>query len=984
MKFNFKILIIFHLLLLRAHSQNITEGYFPLEYANPDLGPCIALNTLLDSNQNLIHIYKTAEGFKVTISDSNFYITHEKHYKPSTIKIIDLFMVSFNSNHEVIVAGTAEGNKILIIKLSIVGDIIWAKSFYNQFSFDLNAMSINKFNEIFIGCLANYQKPGQSYFTLILDNNGQTINSQNISLSIRNFYSAYCSVSTVDNSFILSGSGPRISNLFSLWLLKVNRFGYVEWSKLYTPRFAPEPNYGAFGVSIEALENDRYMVMGRYGDDLRGANLFPNEMAGLMVEINGSGDIVSSNKLQFSSPAHCNPVDILYKNGNYYLIGSESYTHLGKGLFIAKYDSDRNIDFAKYLPGNLRYPRIEIYSDKLLLTGYTTIQNKNFQYFNKTDINHFDLCNGQAVSAHFTPIQLTEMDHSFTFTSTVSQADVIFEPIQSPCLMINKFICKRENNINFQQINYSRYFENDTALFFCQGTPIFFNGKYYSKAGIYYDTTQYSSNVCDTIHKISISEILSDSTKLEYLLCIGDTLTIGGKSFTKPDLYYLSDVNKFGCDSIIVLDLKQRDFNYLQQNFTICQGDSIEINGVFYKNSTRFVDTISSIDHCDTIVNNNIQMLPYGQRIINLDLCQGDSVTIGNKTYYNSGHFIDTLSTNGFCDTIYHINIFELSIDTTNQDYNICIGDTIVVDNFKFFTEGNYKIGLQNIHGCDSLIFLKIYINDYYFDQRSYSICLGDSILLNGTYYKEETQFKDTLLSFETCDTIVEYRIHLLTYGQRQQTIQLCPGDTFYIGENKYFQSGIYTDTISTPENCDSIIYTQILQLEESNTLLDFSICDNDSILIDKRYYSSEGTHTLHYTNHFGCDSIVKILIHRHRSSSNVIDTFICEEENIKIGNSIISQSGIYFIELKNQYNCDSLIEARVMSKDCYQIYIPNAFSPNQDGVNDECKIYHNGVSNLNIEIYDRWGGMVFKSNSVSGTWDGNSQGKDCMVGVYA
>ncbi|MBK7233337.1 MAG: hypothetical protein IPH93_14010 [Saprospiraceae bacterium] len=107
-KFKLAHLIYFTLLSSNIFTQNIYEGYFPLGVAQPDLGPCIALNTLLDPNQNLIHIYKTAEGFKVTISDSNYNIIREKHYKPTTIKIIDLFMVSFNSNHDIIAVGTAE------------------------------------------------------------------------------------------------------------------------------------------------------------------------------------------------------------------------------------------------------------------------------------------------------------------------------------------------------------------------------------------------------------------------------------------------------------------------------------------------------------------------------------------------------------------------------------------------------------------------------------------------------------------------------------------------------------------------------------------------------------------------------------------------------------------------------------------------------------------------------------------------------------
>ena len=67
------------------------------------------------------------------------------------------------------------------------------------------------------------------------------------------------------------------------------------------------------------------------------------------------------------------------------------------------------------------------------------------------------------------------------------------------------------------------------------------------------------------------------------------------------------------------------------------------------------------------------------------------------------------------------------------------------------------------------------------------------------------------------------------------------------------------------------------------------------------------------------------------------------------------------------------------------QSFIPNAFSPNNDGLNDVFKpvlIYVDAVDYA-FAIYDRWGNQVFYTNKITEGWDGNIGGKPATAGVY-
>ncbi|MBC9932629.1 gliding motility-associated C-terminal domain-containing protein [Chitinophaga qingshengii] len=64
-------------------------------------------------------------------------------------------------------------------------------------------------------------------------------------------------------------------------------------------------------------------------------------------------------------------------------------------------------------------------------------------------------------------------------------------------------------------------------------------------------------------------------------------------------------------------------------------------------------------------------------------------------------------------------------------------------------------------------------------------------------------------------------------------------------------------------------------------------------------------------------------------------------------------------------------------------IYIPNAFTPNNDAKNDVLKVYGYIINKLHIAIFDQWGEKVFESNSQDIGWDGTYKGKPMPSGVY-
>ncbi|TVR78528.1 MAG: PKD domain-containing protein [Chitinophagaceae bacterium] len=64
-------------------------------------------------------------------------------------------------------------------------------------------------------------------------------------------------------------------------------------------------------------------------------------------------------------------------------------------------------------------------------------------------------------------------------------------------------------------------------------------------------------------------------------------------------------------------------------------------------------------------------------------------------------------------------------------------------------------------------------------------------------------------------------------------------------------------------------------------------------------------------------------------------------------------------------------------------LYIPNIFSPNGDGINDEFEVFTGGVRTFYLSVFDRWGSKIFESEDPNISWNGKLNGIQVPQGVY-
>ncbi|WP_422354346.1 gliding motility-associated C-terminal domain-containing protein [Roseivirga pacifica] len=96
-----------------------------------------------------------------------------------------------------------------------------------------------------------------------------------------------------------------------------------------------------------------------------------------------------------------------------------------------------------------------------------------------------------------------------------------------------------------------------------------------------------------------------------------------------------------------------------------------------------------------------------------------------------------------------------------------------------------------------------------------------------------------------------------------------------------------------------------------------------------------------------------------------------------------VTEQGEYWVEISNG-GCEKMLMVKV-NLGCFPtILVPNAFSPNNDGQNDEFQIFANNITSFHIWIFNRWGEMVFTSSSPEESWDGFINGQLAQPGPYS
>jgi gliding motility-associated-like protein len=322
--------------------------------------------------------------------------------------------------------------------------------------------------------------------------------------------------------------------------------------------------------------------------------------------------------------------------------------------------------------------------------------------------------------------------------------------------------------------------------------------------------------------------------------------------------------------------------------------------------------------------------------------------------------------------------------------------------------------------------------------------------LSSGTYYYRYLLANDpqNLLNSK-CRVISSVKVVHVIPKYYEYRDSICAGLSYVLGNQVYNASGIYTDSTVSSLGCDSItrlnlvvvpdpiISADVLQTDPSCSYLNDGSIRLGSVrggagplswLVNEIVYPLDstttdlaaGTYPVALEDRFGCrfDSVVNL------QSPSPFSIDLSPDWQINLGDSIEVQvvgtypivlyawspenwtdcvvdcnplvvqprrNGYFVLRATSGEGCVASDSVFVEIKEVRNVFVPTAFTPNGDGLNDGFTIWADVPSAQQIDqlqIFDRWGGILFQKqnfqlNDPSQGWDGTRNGKAVPEGVY-
>lgn len=95
-----------------------------------------------------------------------------------------------------------------------------------------------------------------------------------------------------------------------------------------------------------------------------------------------------------------------------------------------------------------------------------------------------------------------------------------------------------------------------------------------------------------------------------------------------------------------------------------------------------------------------------------------------------------------------------------------------------------------------------------------------------------------------------------------------------------------------------------------------------------------------------------------------------------------IESEGNYWLEVKIKH-CTFRDTVKATDYSYSKLFIPNSFTPNNDGYNDCFSPIGNGTLDYQFHIFNKWGGLLYESKDVNDCWDGKFKNNNVNEGIY-
>ncbi|TXB67964.1 PKD domain-containing protein [Phaeodactylibacter luteus] len=450
---------------------------------------------------------------------------------------------------------------------------------------------------------------------------------------------------------------------------------------------------------------------------------------------------------------------------------------------------------------------------------------------------------------------------------------------------------------------------------------------------------------------VQIDTILAgcaDSLALNWLLqldCMPDTLHTalsGCSPFMFEGAAYTADTVLTsvygalpGCDTLQLIHITVAEPSAFVLEQPVCANDSLTFMGQVLSPGDTAVFTLTNAAGCDSLLTIIAAPVALPQGSLTLQACEGDSVAYGSQWFQAGADTVLALPSPAGCDSLVELKVEALPVTFGSLSITACRGETPSFGGVPVPLGESREFILANAAGCDSLLTVSAALaSDWSVEEDWVSpACPGQP---DGDWGITLAGSPEPPLSYELNGT------------------EIPPSDTL-----SGLFAGEYLLVVMDGTGCRDSLWGQVPEEPELNAhlSLDPDTCGTALASLQVGRYAGPGFAVAWST---GDTSLAIRLSEPGLYRASVTDA--CQEEHF---NAV----------------WDGQAPASAAA-----VYLPNAFSPNSDGANDAFGALSPPSlrwSTFELQVYDRWGGLVFQASQPDRPWDGHYRGQPLPGGAY-
>ena len=262
--------------------------------------------------------------------------------------------------------------------------------------------------------------------------------------------------------------------------------------------------------------------------------------------------------------------------------------------------------------------------------------------------------------------------------------------------------------------------------------------------------------------------------------------------------YTLVRTDRYGCDSVMTLDLTVHDGSAADVYDTIVQNQAAtwQYNGIPLHTDTTLQLTLSNRWGCDSVVTYHLHVWPNVGTAIDTTLCDNQLPTFSWHGMSAADTLVAVLEGAHGVDSV--VTLYVHVNPTYHQELydTLCDGASVVFAGQTLTATGLYSHTFATQQGCDSTVDLHLTVHPTYSLHIYDTIYVGDTITYDGHNYIQPGNYPILYQTVNGCDSLVTLHVEGRNLHYVARTDSLCQGDTFYFCGRKLTEAGTYTDTV--------------------------------------------------------------------------------------------------------------------------------------------------------------------------------------------